>query len=172
MFMSQGMRMRTRKVSALAACTTVLLSSCVTTQTGRIGADDGSDACYAYVKTMDATGDYFTADMIVGAMVSGGRDTGKAAAIGAASGAALGAVGGCINHRMQQDKGKAILYQNVRSDYDRELVKLDEAQFALSKVIECREGQFSRITADHRVGKTTQPPGAAALGQAGGIVYP
>ena len=54
-----------------------LLAGCVSTREGRIGADDGSDACRAQVVALDSTGNFFGEDIVRGA------------AIGAVGGAAL-----------------------------------------------------------------------------------
>lgn len=142
--------------------TAFLLSGCVTTQSQRIGADDGSDECRAYLVALDATGDYFAEDMLkgaaigavagglIGALASGGKDAGRNALIGAAAGAALGAAGGYWNAKSQQEKDKAVLYQSVLSDIEKENAKIDEAQFALDKLVDCRRSAFTKVRQAYR----------------------
>lgn len=39
-----------------------MLTACVSTREGRIGADDGTDACRAQVVALDSTGNFFGED--------------------------------------------------------------------------------------------------------------
>ncbi len=144
---------------AVVVSSSFLLSACVTTQAGRIGIDDGTDVCRANLVALDATGDYFAESMLTGmltgavtgaltgALVS--KDAAKGAAIGALTGAAAGAAGGYIYSKMQQEKDKAVLYQSVMSDYDRELAKIDEADLAFKKLTDCRNQAMAQVVADY-----------------------
>src|SRR5690349_21251797 len=129
-----------KRLTVVSTCMALALSGCVTTQTQRLGADNGTDACRPYLVALDATGGYFAESMLqgaaigaiggalAGALLSGGKNAGKAALIGAAAGATLGASGGYIQAKMQQEKDKAVLYKSVLTDYEREVGKIDEAQ--------------------------------------------
>lgn len=152
---------RARKAAATVVSTSILLSACVTTQAGRIGKDDGTDACRANLVAMDATGDFFAEDMVKGAVIgalAGGiigalaskNDRGSAAAIGAAAGAAAGATGGYISSKMQQEKDKAVLYQSVMTDYEKELAKIDEADLAFKRLVDCRNQSMRQVAADYK----------------------
>jgi len=156
-----GLRMG-RKFAATVASVSLLLSGCAVTQTQRIGSDDGTDACRAYVVALDSTGNYFAEDMVggalagaaagalIGILASGGKDAAKAALIGAAAGAAAGAAGGYIKAKMDQEKDKQVLYNNVMSDYDRELGKIDEADLAFKKLVDCRNRTLQQVSSDYK----------------------
>lgn len=151
---------RARKGAATVVSASIFLSACVTTQVDRIGADDGTDVCRANLVALDATGDYFAEDMMKGALIgalAGGllgavasKDRAKGAAIGAAAGAAAGAAGGYFTSKMQQEKDKAVLYQTVLSDYEKELAKIDEADLAFKKLQECRDTAMRQVVADYK----------------------
>jgi outer membrane lipoprotein SlyB len=68
---------RLRRSVAVLTAASLLVAAC-TTREQRIGAYDGSDACYQRRVQLDSTGDYFAEDIIRGAV------------IGAAGGAILG----------------------------------------------------------------------------------
>lgn len=155
-----GFSCRARKAAATVISTSIFLSACVTTQVDRIGADDGTDVCRANLVALDATGDYFGEDMAKGAAIgalAGGligavatKDRATGAAIGAAAGAAAGAAGGYISSKMQQEKDKAVLYQSVLTDYEKDLAKIDEADLAFKKLLECRNQAMRQVAADYK----------------------
>lgn len=139
-------------VGALALCGLVL-AGCAGTKEERVGTDT-SDACYQYRVALDATGDFFAEDIMKGAVVGaiGGAMLGlvaggdlKSAAIGAAGGALVGAAGGYWMSRQQQTKDKQVLYNSVLTDMDAELIKVNEAQFALDQLVNCRKKQARDI---------------------------
>ena len=69
--------MRNRLRRAVCVITSAaLLSGCVSTQMGRIGADDGSDPCRAQVVALDSTGDFFGEDIIRADRGARGADRG------------------------------------------------------------------------------------------------
>ena len=128
------------------------LTGCVTTQSSRIGADDGSDACRAYVVALDSTGNYFAEDMIKGAAIGalggaliGGLTSGswKGAAIGAASGAALGALGGYWQSKVDQDKAQAV--PSFISDMQKDEAQIDKTQAAFKQLTACRRNEAKKI---------------------------
>lgn len=153
---------RSRGVIAVVCASTLLLSSCVTTQSGRIGTNDGSDVCRPYLEAMDATGDYFAEDMLKGAALGaltgaliGGLTTqdAKGAAIGAVAGAAAGGAGGYFIKKRQQDTDKRILYTSIRDDLDRDLAKGNEAVLSIKKLSDCRTDALAAVARDYKAGK-------------------
>jgi len=150
-----------RRAVAALAIGGLVLAGC-TTQAQRIGADDGSDACYSYRKALDSTGDYFAEDMLKGAAVGaiGGALAGgliggdwKGALIGAAVGAAVGAAAGYWQHQQQQAKDQAVLYNSVLSDLQRENAELDKTQLAFDQLVQCRQNQAKLVRADFKAGR-------------------
>ena len=140
------------------------LSGCVTTQQDRIGANDGSDACYQYRVALDSTGNYYAEDMLKGAAIGAGAGalTGalaggnlKSALIGAAAGAAVGTLGGYWNSRMQQGRDQAIL--GVANDLDTENQNLDRTQVALDQLVNCRRAEIARVKADYKAQRIGKP---------------
>lgn len=159
-----------RSLSATLAAMLLVLPAC-TTQTDRIGADDGTDVCRRERVTLDSTGDFFAEDIIKGAAIGavgggliGGLAGGdlKGALIGAAAGGALGAAGGYFKARMQQSTDQASLYRTVSSDIQRDNDNIDKTQIAFNQLVDCRKRSADRIRADLRAGRITR---ADAQGQ-------
>ena len=128
------------------------LTGCVTTRDDRIGADDGTDACRAYVVALDSTGNYFAEDMLKGAAIGaiggaliGGLASGswKGAVIGAASGAAVGALGGYWKSKVDQDKDQAV--PGFLSDMKQDEAQLDTTQAAFKNLTACRRAEAKKI---------------------------
>ncbi|MBP2306791.1 hypothetical protein GBZ48_05300 [Azospirillum melinis] len=159
--------MRSNRVRASLLSVTIVamaLSGCVTTQQDRIGANDGSDACYQYRVALDSTGNYYAEDMLKGAAIGAGAGalTGalaggnlKSALIGAAAGAAVGTLGGYWNSRMQQGRDQAIL--GVANDLDTENQNLDRTQVALDQLVNCRRAEIARVKADYKANRIGKP---------------
>ncbi len=120
-----------RPVASITAA--VMLAGCVSTQAGRIGADDGRDACRAYVVQLDSTGDFYAEDILRGAAVGAGTGaiaggllaamTGRrgsdilaGAAIGALAGGVIGGTAGYIQARQRQSQNQGALVQAVGGD--------------------------------------------------------
>jgi len=152
-----GMNRRSTNLVAVAVAASVLLSGCVTTQQDRIGANDGTDACYQYRVALDSTGNFYAEDMLKGAAigagvgaVSGGLIGGnlKGALIGAAAGAAVGTLGGYWSAKMQQGRDQAIT--GVISDLDAENQNLNRTQVALDQLVNCRRAEITRVKADYK----------------------
>ncbi|MBK1839044.1 hypothetical protein JHL17_16655 [Azospirillum sp. YIM B02556] len=159
--------MRSNRTRASLVSITIFamaLTGCVTTQQDRIGANDGSDACYQYRVALDSTGNYYAEDMLKGAAIGAGVGalTGavaggnvKSALIGAAAGAAIGTLGGYWNSRMQQGRDQAIL--GVMNDLDTENQNLNRTQVALDQLVNCRRAEISRIKADYKANRIAKP---------------
>ncbi|AWB08888.1 hypothetical protein A6A40_28205 (plasmid) [Azospirillum humicireducens] len=159
--------MRSNRAKASLVSLTIVamaLSGCVTTQTDRIGANDGSDACYQYRVALDSTGNYYAEDMLKGAAIGAGVGalTGalaggnmKSALIGAAAGAALGTLGGYWNSKMQQGRDQAIL--GVMTDLDTENQNLNRTQVAMDQLVNCRRAEIARVKADYKAKRIGKP---------------
>lgn len=167
--------MRTHRLSRslmiLAACGGLLLPGC-STQSQRLGADDGSDVCRPQRVTLDSTGDFFGEDIVKGAAIGavGGGLVGllaggnaRSAAIGAVAGGVAGAAGGYFAARQQQSSDQASLYRTVSSDIDRDNAVIDKTQIAFNQLVDCRRGEANRIRADLRAGRITRPQAEAAM---------
>lgn len=159
------------RICLVAASMTLVLPGC-TTQSQRIGADDGSDVCRAQRVALDSTGEFFAEDILKGAAIGavGGALAGlmiggnaRGALIGAASGAALGAVGGYWKARVQQQQDQATLYRTVASDIQRDNAAIDKSQLAFNQLIDCRQRDANRIKLDYRAGRLTRPQADALM---------
>lgn len=176
-----------RGVSVVAI--TGLLCGCApgafTTQTQRIGADDGTDSCRPQVVALDSTGNFFGASILQGAAIGagagalaggllGGLATGnwRGAGIGAlAGGVAGGVIGGSTAYwqgLQQQRMDQASLYSRVSLDLERENVQIDKTQLAFDQLVDCRFRQAAAINADyaaHRIDRATAEAAMAGVRQ-------
>lgn len=152
-----------KKLLAVVLSTSIALSGCVTTRQERIGANDGTDACYQHRVALDSTGDFYAEDMLAGAMAGAvaGAATGllvrgnpQAALIGAVSGAAIGAAGGYWYSKMQQGREQAIL--SVMSDAQKESASLGKTQAALDQLVNCRRAEIARVKGDYKAKRITK----------------
>ncbi len=167
-----------RTVAVLTSA--ALLTACVSTRAGRIGADDGSDACRAQLVALDSTGNFFAEDIIQGAAVgavsgallggliaaaSGQRGSNvlAGAGIGAVAGGAVGAAGGYFAARQRQAADQASLNQAIAGDLAAENAQIDRTQLAFNQLMDCRFGTAPRIRADVRSGRLTRTQGEAQL---------
>jgi hypothetical protein len=142
------------------------------TQSQRLGADDGSDVCRPQRVALDSTGDYFGEDIVKGAALGaigggliGALATGNArgALIGAAAGGVAGAAGGYWAARQKQAADQATLYQNVYSDIERDNITIDKTQAAFNQLVDCRQAEAARIRYDLRAGTISRPQAEAAM---------
>jgi hypothetical protein len=160
-----------RSAIILLTCTALSLPGC-STQSQRIGFDDGSDVCRPQRVALDSTGNYFGEDIVAGAAigaVAGGLmgalagGNARSALIGAAAGGALGAAGGYWKARMQQASDQQTLYRTVYSDIERDNVGIDKTQLAFNQLVDCRQAEASRIRADLRSGLVSRPLAEGAM---------
>jgi outer membrane lipoprotein SlyB len=153
-----------------------LLAGCATTQAGRIGADDGTDACRPQRVALDSTGNYYAQDMVRGAAigaVSGGvlggligaaatgrtRDIAIGAGAGVLAGGALGAAGGYLAAKQRQAQDQASLSAAIGGDLANENAQIDRTQFAFNQLIDCRLMAAEAIRQDVRSGRTAPEAG-------------
>ena len=158
----------------------VMLSACVSTRAGRIGADDGSDACRAQLVALDSTGNFFAEDIIQGAAVgavsgallggliaaaSGQRGSNvlAGAGIGALAGGAVGAASGYYVARQRQATDQASLNRAIAGDLALENQQIDRTQLAFNQLMDCRFGTAQRIRADAASGRLARPQAEAQL---------
>lgn len=168
-----------RPVAAITAA--AMLAGCVSTQIGRIGVDDGRDACRAYVVQLDSTGDFYGEDILRGAAVGAGTGaiaggliaaaTGRrgtdilaGAAIGALAGGIVGGVGGYLQARQRQAQDQAGLMMAVGGDLRNENAQLDRTQMAFNQLLDCRVNTANRIRQDVRAGRLSRDQGMALMG--------
>ena len=137
-------RVRHRATALLAA--TLMVTAC-TTQTGRIGLDDGRDGCRTQLVALDSTGNFFGEDILRGAAIGavggalvGGLATGRwqGALIGAAAGGLGGAAVGYFGAVQRQARDQAAVSAQIGSDLQRENAELDRTQVAFDQLMDCR----------------------------------
>ncbi|MCC7274888.1 MAG: hypothetical protein IT561_19640 [Alphaproteobacteria bacterium] len=168
--------MKRARIPVVVMLTAALVLPGCTTQSMRIGADDGSDVCRPQRVALDSTGDYFAEDMVKGAAigavaggilgaVTGGRNAGRNALIGAAIGAAAGAAGGYWASKMQQEQSRDRLYASVASDLSRENQQLDATQVAFDRLVDCRRNEAARIRSAVATGAMSRPQGAQQMAE-------
>lgn len=153
-------------------CAGLLVSACVSTQAGRIGADDGTDSCRRQLVALDSTGNFFAEDIIKGAAVGavaggllGGLASGswRGAAIGAAAGAVAGAATGYWVAVQQQQRDQAGMFTQVKGDLVRENAELDRTQIAFDNLTDCRFGQARQVRADYQAGRISRDQAQARM---------
>jgi hypothetical protein len=161
-----------------------LLSGCApgafSTQSQRIGPDNGADSCRPQLVALDSTGNFFGASILQGAAIGagtgalaggliGGLATGnwRGAGIGAlAGGVAGGVIGGSTAYwqgLQQQRMDQAALYSRVSLDLERENVQIDKTQLAFDQLVECRYRQAAAINADYAARRINRPTAEAAM---------
>lgn len=159
---------------ATAALTAALLLAGCTTQAGRIGYDDGRDACRPQLLALDSTGDFYGEQIVQGAAVGalsgaliGGLATGRwqGALIGAAVGGASGAAVGYYAALQRQARDQQALYVQMSSDLSRENAQLDRTQIAFNNLMDCRLKSAERIREAVRAGQMNRINGIAAMSE-------
>jgi uncharacterized protein YcfJ len=155
----------------LVACLSLVLSGC-STQSQRIGADDGSDVCHQQRVALDSTGDFFTEDIVKGAAVGaiggaliGGLIGGNArgAAFGALAGGMAGAASGYWTARQKQATDQASLYQTVYGDIERDNISIGRTQVAFDQLVDCRRAEAARVRMGLRTGRLTPDQAQIAM---------
>lgn len=150
----------------------LLLSPGCTTQTQRLGADDGTDSCRPQLVALDSTGDFFAQDIVAGAAIGaaggallGGLAGGNArsALYGALGGAAVGAAAGYWKARTDQIQDQQALYRTVSADIARDNAQIDRTQLAFDQLATCRRGQAEAIRDAHRSGRLPRAQAEAAM---------
>jgi len=133
-----------RVTAAFAAA--LILAGC-TTQVGRIGVDDGRDACRTQLVQLDSTGNFFGEDILQGAAIGavsgaviGGLATGRwqGALVGAAIGGAGGAAVGYYAAVQRQARDQQGVNAQIASDLAKENASLDRTQIAFDQLMDCR----------------------------------
>ncbi len=160
---------RSRAVAAMLSLS--VLAGCapgqLTTQTSRIGPDDGTDSCRRQLVALDSTGDFFGAQILTGAAI--GAATGglagallggnlKGALIGAVAGGALGAAGGYLSALQQQQSDQAGMFNQMQGDISRENAQIDRTQIAFDQLVDCRFRAAQTIReayAQHRMDRSS-----------------
>lgn len=162
-------RIAHRTTAMLAA--SMMLVGC-TTQTGRIGADDGRDGCRAQLVALDSTGNFFGEDILRGAAVGavggalvGGLATGRwqGALIGAAAGGLGGAAVGYFAAVQRQARDQAAVTAQIGNDLQRENAELDRTQVAFDQLMDCRLRSAAILRAAVTEGRIDRSVGRAQM---------
>ncbi|WP_424813016.1 YMGG-like glycine zipper-containing protein [Roseococcus sp. YIM B11640] len=161
-----------RATAALTA--SLMLAGCVTTQTGRIGADDGRDVCRQQLVALDSTGDFYGEDILTGAAVGalggalvGGLASGnwQGALIGAAVGGATGAAVGYYTALQRQARDQQAIFAQMSSDLARENAQLDRTQIAWDQLMDCRLSVAQRVREAVKSGRLDRQTGLAQMAE-------
>ncbi len=176
-----------RGVSIVAV--TGLLCGCApgafTTQSQRIGSDDGTDSCRPQLVALDSTGNFFGAQILQGAAIGAGAGALTGALIGGLAtgnwrGAGFGALAGGVtggviggstaywNALQQQRMDQASLYSRVSLDLERENAEIDKTQIAFDQLVDCRFRQAAQINAEyatHRIDRASAEGAMAVVRQ-------
>lgn len=156
---------RSHRAVALVTAASLFTAGCVTTREGRIGSDDGMDACRSQVVALDSTGDFFAEDIIKGAAAGaltgaliGGLATGRwqGALIGAGAGLLAGAATGYLVALQQRNSDQMQLNAAIANDLSRENAQLDRTQIAFNQLMDCRFNRAQQIREAYRQGRLPQ----------------
>lgn len=152
--------------AALTAC-----AGGISTRTSRIGVDDGTDPCRREAVALDSSGDFFTEDILKGAVIGmlGGAAVGgiagqgwRGALLGAGAGAAVGAATGYWAALQRQGREQEELLDRVRRDLTRENAEIDRIQIAYDALADCR---FRKAQSIRTAYAQRQIPREAAVAQ-------
>ena len=169
-------RLKARSSShRLAAALTAawFLAGC-TTQSGRLGYDDGRDGCRAELLALDSTGEFYGEQILQGAAVGaasgalvGGLASGswRGALIGAAVGGAGGAAVGYYAALQRQAGDASALNVQMSSDLSKENAQLDRTQLAFNNLMDCRLRSAEQVRDMVRMGRMDRAAGQAELAQ-------
>jgi hypothetical protein len=161
-----------RAISGLMAA--VVLAGCVTTQAGRIGVDDGRDACRPQLLALDSTGDFYGEQILQGAAIGaaggaliGGLTSGRwqGALIGAAVGGASGAAVGYYAALQRQASDQQALFQQMSKDLSSENAQLDRTQIAFNNLMDCRLRSAERVREMARTGRMDRATAQAQMAE-------
>lgn len=150
----------------------VMLAGCVSTQAGRIGADDGRDMCRTEVVALDSTGNFFGEDIVRGAAIGavggallGGLVSGRweGALAGAVAGGAAGAATGYWVAVQRQGQDQQAVTAQIINDLSRENAELDRTQVAFNQLMDCRFHSADRVRVAVREGRISRPAGQAQM---------
>ncbi len=150
----------------------LMLAGCVSTQAGRIGFDDGRDACRPQLLALDSTGDFYGEQILQGAAVGaltgalvGGLATGRwqGALIGAAVGGAGGAAVGYYAALQRQAGDQQALVLQLSGDLGRENAQLDRTLVAFNGLMDCRLNAADQIRLTVRNGRLDRSTAQAQL---------
>jgi len=158
--------------ATLVFAASLMLAGCVSTQAGRIGYDDGRDACRPQLLALDSTGDFYGEQILQGAAVGaltgalvGGLATGRwqGALIGAAVGGAGGAAVGYYAALQRQARDQQSLVLQLSGDLGRENAQLDRTQVAFNGLMDCRLNAADQIRLMVRNGRMDRSTAQAQL---------
>lgn len=154
---------------SLAACAILVsLTSCDTAQNFL----DRDDVCHDQRAALRSYGDYFAQDILVGGVIGAAVGTvvgvathqsaGTTAGL-AAGGLAIGAGVGYWAAIQQKNSDMASRRRQVTDDIHAENQKIDGAQAAFNKLLDCRRQEAARLRADVRAGRVSQTDGGKQM---------
>jgi hypothetical protein len=144
------------------------LTSCDTAQSLL----DSNDVCRDQRAALRSYGDYFAQDMLVGGAIGAAvgtvvglathQSTGTTLGL-AAGGLAIGAGAGYWAAVEQKNADTSARRRQVTNDIDAENQKIDGAQGAFNKLLDCRRQEAARLRADVRAGRISQVDGGKQM---------
>jgi hypothetical protein len=160
-----------RKSLLLSLCATGLLvglTSCDTAQ----GLLDSNDVCRDQRAALRSYGDYFAQDMLIGGSigaVAGGivgvathQSVGTTLGL-AAGGAAIGAGAGYWAAVSQKNADMGARERQITTDINAQNAKIDGAQGAFNKLLDCRRQEAAHLRADVAAGRISQTDGGKQM---------
>jgi hypothetical protein len=155
-------------ISLAAVGLIVSLTSCDTAQ----GLMDSNDVCRDQRAALRSYGDYFAQDMLIGAGIGAAagaivgvathQSTGTTLGI-VAGGAAIGAGAGYWAAVQQKNADMGARERQVTSDIQAQNAKIDNAQAAFNKLLDCRHQEAAHLRADVAAGRISQTDGAKQM---------
>jgi uncharacterized protein YcfJ len=146
----------------------ISLTSCDTAQSFL----ERDDVCRDQRAALRSYGDYFAQDILVGGAIGAvvgtvvgvatHQSTGTTAAL-AAGGFAVGAGAGYWAAVEQKNADMASRQKQVTNDIAADNQKIDGAQAAFNKLVDCRHQEAARLRADVKAGKVSQTDGAKQM---------
>lgn len=151
---------------------TPVLSGCMVGREARIGANDGTDVCYAQRIALDDTRGFFAEDMLKGAAAGALAGAGIALLAGgnlqqtlgaAAAGAIVGGIVGGFWNQLVQQNGRDGAVQSVIGSARTETENLNKTQVALDNLVSCRRQSIAAVKSDYKKKKITKEEGENRL---------
>jgi hypothetical protein len=136
--------------------------------------DTGPDSCRDQRNALRSYGDYFAQNMVVGA-AAGAATAGIAAAVThqsvgttvamIAAGFTIGAAAGYWKTVSDKNANTAARFRAINSDVQAENKKVDGAQQAFNRLLDCRRKQAAQLRADVAAGRVSRADGTKQMEQ-------
>ncbi len=159
---------------ALSGCTPGTSPISELTAPSPIGPNDGSDSCHAQAQELYDTGNFFTADIAIGAL-TGGMAAGAGALLSGAGiqqtledvgiGVAAGGTAGAVKAEQDKQSNDAAVEANASTKLTAENQSIDTTQLAFNNDMDCRFQQAQSIKAAYAAGQITHDQAETQMAQ-------